>query len=152
MSKRIYIDSNIFISLFLKRDGYKNIEHFFEERVNDLDLQFCTSDWTITEVVKVLVTECKVEPERVARYTEELERERRICGVKFEFVDVSPVKGYDFQEFFYHVQKTVLEYRNGFQDAIHSQIMKNNGIDMILTSDAGFEGIEGFEVLNPLRG
>ena len=152
MSKDIYIDSNIFISVFLERPGSEGIVEFFEEGVRGLDLRFCTSEWTLTEVVKVLINEYKIDSERVAAYVEELIRVKRVCGVKFSFVEVSPVEGYDFREFFYDVQKTVLEYRNGVPDAIHSSIMRNNGIDMILTSDAGFEGIEGIEVLNPLRG
>ncbi len=152
MTKEIYIDANIFISLFLKRDGHKKIEEFFLGKSGDIELlNFVTSDWTLTETVKVLVSNYKADSEKVAAYIERLQREKRICGVKFGFVRVSPDKGYDFEEFFYHVQKTVLEYRNGVQDAIHSLIMENNGIGMILTADAGFEGIEGVEVVNPLR-
>ena len=151
MSKAVYIDANIFISVFLERKGFEKIVDFFGGKFGDIDLlKFYTSDWTLTEVVKVLVTECKVDSERVAEYVEELSRSRRICGVKFDFVDVSSEEDYDFREFFYDVQKTVLEYRNGFQDAIHSSIMKNNGIGMILTADGGFEGLEGVEVVNPL--
>ncbi len=149
MSREIYIDANIFISVFLKRKGFEKIEEFFRNEAEGFE--FYTSDWTLTEIVKVLVIECKIDSEEVARYVEGLQREKRICGVKFGFVDVSPEKGYDFQEFFYHVQKTVLEYRNGVQDAIHSLIMENNGIGLILTGDGGFEGAQGVEVVNPLR-
>lgn len=150
MSKLIYVDANIFISIFLKREGHEKIRDFFEGSINDIDLKFCTSEWTLTEIVKVLVTQYKIDSEKVAAYVESLSREKRICGVKFSFVGVSREKGYDFEEFFYGVQKTVLEYRNGVQDAIHSLIMENNGIDLILTGDAGFEGVEGIGVVNPL--
>ena len=152
MTRDVYIDANIFVTIFLERKGHEKIRRFFEEKAVELDLRFCTSEWTLTEIVKVLVGVYNVDSERVARYVEELIRGKRICGMKFYFVEVSPVEGYDFQEFFYDVQKTVLEYRNGVPDAIHSQIMRNNGIDMILTGDAGFLGVEGVEVLNPLRG
>lgn len=151
MTKNIYIDANIFISIFLKRKGYEKIEKFFKEDAQDLDLRFCTSEWTLTEIVKVLVGVYKIDSEKVAEYIQGLIRAKRICGVKFYFIEVSPIKGYDFQEFFYDVQKTVLEYRNGVPDAIHSSIMKNNGIEMILTGDAGFVGLEGVEVVNPLK-
>ena len=151
MTKDIYVDANIFISIFLERKGHEKIRDFLEDGIEGLDLRLCTSEWTLTEIVKVLVNEYKVDSERVARHVEELSRSRRICGVKFDFVDVSVEDGYDFREFFYDVQKTVLEYRNGVQDAIHSAIMKNNGVRMILTADGEFEGIEGVEVVNPLR-
>jgi len=148
MSKGVYVDANIFISVFLEREGCDKIREFFKSGSGDFE--FYTSDWTLTEAVKVLVNEYKVDSDRVAAYIESLSREKRICGVKFGFVGVSPDDGYDFEEFFYGVQKTVLEYRNGVQDAIHSLIMENNGIGIILTADAGFEGIEGVEVVNPL--
>lgn len=152
MSKDIYIDANIFISAFLERDGCEGIREFFEGKFGATEaLNFLTSDWTLTEVVKVLVSQYKIDSEKVAAYVESLSRGKRIYGVKFGFVDVSANKDYDFSEFFYDVQKTVLEYGNGVQDAIHSVIMKNNGIGMILTADAGFEGMDGVEVVNPLK-
>ena len=152
MSKDIYIDANIFISVFLERAGHEKIRKFFDGKFGDISsLNFVTSDWTLTEIVRVLVTRYKIDSEKVAAYVEELSRVRRICGVRFKFIDVSSIDGYDFAEFFYDIQKTVLEYGNGVPDAIHSQIMKNNGIGMILTSDSGFEGLDGVEVVNPLQ-
>lgn len=152
MSKDVYVDANIFISVFLERKGCEKIRDFFDGKFGDISsLNFVTSDWTLTEIVRVLITSYKIDNERVAAYVEELSRVRRICGVRFKFIDVASVEGYDFSEFFYDIQKTVLEYGNGVPDAIHSQIMKNNGIGMILTADTGFEGIEGIEVVNPLK-
>lgn len=152
MKKRdvIYLDTNIFVTFYLKRDGFDKINNFFSDNKN-LEVNFVTSDWTLTEIVKVLRNEYKEKPKKVANFIEELQREKRLFGTKFSFVNVSNEEKYDFGEFFYHIQKILLEYNNGFPDAIHSLIMKNNKIKYILTSDIeGFKGIKGITAINPL--
>ncbi len=147
--KTVYLDTNIFITFFLKRDGFDKISNFMKENKNELDL--VTSDWTLTEIVKVLVYKYKIKSKKVANYIEELQREKRIFDNKFSFVKVSKKESYDFEEFFYHVQKTILEYNNGLPDTIHSLIMKNNNIKYILTTnEKDFQGIKGFIVINPI--
>lgn len=148
--KTVYLDTNIFVTFFLKRDGFDKINKFMKENKDEFDL--VTSDWTLTEIVKVLVYEYKIKSKKVANYIEELQREKRIFDNKFSFVKVSKKESYDFEEFFYYVQKTILEYNNGLADAIHSLIMKNNNIKYILTSnEKDFQGIKGTIVINPLR-
>jgi len=147
--KTVYLDTNIFITFFLKRDGFNQINKFMEENKDELDL--VTSDWTLTEIVKVLVIEYKKNPKKVAEYVQELQRGKRIFDNKFSFIKVSKKREYDFEEFFYHVQKTILEYNNGLADSIHSLIMKNNGIRYILTTnEKDFQGIKETIVINPL--
>jgi len=146
----IYLDTNIFVTFYLKRDGFNKIEKFFVDN-KDLEVKFVTSDWTLTEIVKVLRNEYKEKPKKVAEFIEELQREKRIFGIKFTFIDVCDDDKYDFGEFFYHIQKILLEYNSGFPDTIHSLIMRNNKIKYILTGDSkGFNGIKGIEVINPL--
>ena len=147
----IYLDTNIFITYYLKRDGFDKVKDFFTNNQN-LEVQFITSDWTLTEIVKVLRNEYKEKPKKVVEFIQELQREKRVFGTKFSFVEVSKTEKYDFGEFFFHIQKIILEYNNGFPDAIHSLIMRNNKIKYILTTDVeGFRGIKGITVLNPLE-
>jgi predicted nucleic acid-binding protein len=77
--------------------------------------------------------------------------ERRLKNLKIQLVDVSPVKDYDFSEFFYHVRQTILKYHSGVGDTIHSVIMKNDGITDILTFDEkdDFKQLPGLTVLHP---
>lgn len=146
----IYLDTNIFITYYLKRDGFSKINEFFTNSKN-LEVQFITSDWTLTEIVKVLRNEYKEKPKKVVEFIQELQREKRIFGVKFSFIEVSQTDEYDFGEFFFHVQKIILEYNNGYADAIHSLIMRNNKVKYILTTDVeGFKGLKGITVLNPI--
>lgn len=147
----IYLDTNIFITYYLKREGFDKIKEFFTNNQN-LEVQFITSDWTLTEIVKVLRNEYKEKPKKVAEFVQELQREKRVFGIKFSFVEVSKTEKYDFGEFFFHIQEIILGYNNGFPDAIHSLIMRNNKIKYILTTDVGgFKGIKGIMVLNPLE-
>jgi len=148
--KTIYLDTNIFITYFLKRDGFDEIQNFMKDNKDDLDL--VTSDWTLTEIVKVLVNEYKTSPKKVADFIQKLLREKRIFGNKFSFIKVNKKKDYDFEEFFYDIQKIILAYNNSVSDSIHSLIMKNNKIKYILTTnEKDFQGIRGLIVINPVK-
>ena len=148
--KTVYLDTNIFVTFFLKRDGFDKINSFMKENKNDLDL--VTSDWTLTEIVKVLANEYKIKSKRVTSFIEELQREKRVFGNKFSFIKVSKKEDYDFEEFFLHLQRMILEYNNGVPDSIHSLIMRNNNIKSILTTnDKDFQGIKGTIAINPLH-
>lgn len=149
MEKIIYLDTNIFISTYLKREGYKKIIKFFDE-AKDSEAEFVTSDWTLTEIVRVLTNEYKIGAKKVANYIQEIQREKRIGKIKFNFVGVGDDKDYDFEEFFFHLQKILLQYKSSIADAIHSLIMKNNGIKNILTTDSDFNGMKGIITINPL--
>ena len=121
-----------------------------KQNKNEFDL--VTSDWTLTEIVKVLVNEYKIKSNKVADYIQDLQREKRIFDNKFSFIKVSKKEEYDFEEFFLHLQKIILEYNHGVPDSIHSLIMKNNNIKYILTTnDKDFQGIKGTIVINPLK-
>lgn len=87
----------------------------------------------------------------VAEKESQLVNERRLKGLRIYFVDVSPQKDYDFAEFFYHVRQGILKFHSGVGDVIHSVIMKNNGIENILTFDEkdDFKQIPGLTVLHP---
>lgn len=150
-TKLVYIDACIFISSFMKeKEKIKKVEMFFQ-KAKDLNIEFVTSDWTLTEIVKVLVKDKKVNPKRVAEYVQELQRTKRIGEIKFNWILVSKKEKYDFEEFFYEVQKVQLQYKGSLGDAIHGVIMKNNSIKTILTTDPEFDGMKDMIVINPLK-
>lgn len=147
--KTVYLDTNLFITFFLERNGFEKIKNFMQEHKDDFDI--VTSDWTLTEIVKVLVNEHKIKPKKITEFIEQLQREKRIFDNKFSFIKVSNKKDYDFEEFFLHLQKIILEYKNGVPDSIHSLIMKNNNIKYILTTnEQDFQGIKDTIAINPL--
>src|SRR6266446_5852434 len=77
----------------------------------------------------------KMDRADMAEIESQLVSERRVQQLRIHFVEVSPDEEYDFTQFFYHVQQSILKYHSGVGDVIHSVIMKNNGITEILTFD-----------------
>ncbi len=155
MNDKIYLDTNIFVSYFSPlRDNEEQKKFVIDafkvfEQLEDVELW--TSMWTITEMVKVLILSIKMKPEDVSEIEKDLLNECRLLGVKIHFADVSPIRNYDFKEFFYHIRKGILNYDSGVGDVMHSIIMKNNAIKQILTFDEkdDFKKIPDLTVLHP---
>jgi predicted nucleic acid-binding protein len=153
--KRIYLDSNILIAHFssdkAEEDNKKLVENALKVFGNLKDVQICTSMWSVTEMVNILISRTKMHRGDVAEIENELLSERRLRGLRVQLVEVSVRKDYDFMEFFYHIRQGILRYHSGVGDVIHSVIMKNNRIDQILTFDekSDFKQIPGLTVLHP---
>lgn len=153
--KRIYLDSNILIAYYStdqaeepKRKLAENALSVFAELK---ELQLCTSMWAITEMVNILISRKQIQAGLVLELENQLVHEKRLANLKVFICEVSPRKDYDFQEFFYHVRQGILSYHSGVGDIIHSVIMKNNGIEEILTFDekGDFKQIPGLTVIHP---
>ena len=152
---RIYLDTNVLVAHH-STDRTEETKKRLVERALDVfaqrkDVQLCTSMWAITEMVKVLVKEKKMRREDVAEIESQLVNGRRLGNLKLYFCEVSPQKDYDFAEFFFHVRQGVLKYNSGLGDIIHSVIMKNNGVNQILTFDEknDFKQIPDLTVFHP---
>jgi predicted nucleic acid-binding protein len=153
--KQIYLDSNVLIAYFAVDKGEEEKKQWVETALKEFarlkDVQLCTSVWAVTEMVNILVSRKKMHRGEVAEKESQLVNERRLRGLRIHFVHVSPEKDYDFDEFFYHVRQGILKFHSGVGDVIHSVIMKNNGIENILTFDEknDFKQIPGLTVLHP---
>ena len=153
--KMVYLDSNIFIAYYANDTSEiakKKMVHKRMEQFAQMDrVRLCTSMWTIAEMVNVLISNKKIKPESVAEIERDLINEKRLHKVKFDLLDVCPQKDYDFTEFFYHIRDGILKYHSGVGDIIHSVIMKNYGIKMILTFDGkdDFTKIPDLVVMHP---
>ncbi len=153
--RRIYLDANILVAYYSNTDDEKE-KHAWVLKALDAfsnipSDKLVTSSWAMTEMVKVLVITKKMDRDKVTEIENSFTGERRLGPLKIEFVPTSPLKDYDFNEFFYHVKRGILQYNSGFQDVVHSVIMKNNSIEHILTFDDkdDFKKIPGFVVMNP---
>jgi predicted nucleic acid-binding protein len=153
--KRIYLDSNILIAYYaLDKAEEPNrtiVENALAIFAQLKDIQLCTSMWAVTEMVNILVSRKRIDRGIVAEIESQLVSEKRLKNIKIQFLEVSPQKDYDFAEFFYHVKQGILMYHSGVGDIIHSVIMKNNGVDQILTLDekTDFKQIPYLTVLHP---
>jgi predicted nucleic acid-binding protein len=153
--KQIYLDSNILIAYFAVDSAEETKKQLVKAALTVFaqlkDAQLCTSVWAVTEMVNILVSHKKMDLAEVAEREGQLIHEKRLEGVKIRLVDVSPAADYDFEEFFHHVRQGILNFHSGVGDVIHSVIMKNNGINHILTFDEkdDFKQIPGLTVLHP---
>jgi len=153
--KRIYLDSNVLIAYHSQDKSEESkkrmVDHALAVFAELKDIQLCTSMWAVTETVNILVSSKKMDRGTVAEIESQLVSEKRLNDLKIQIVEVSPQRDYDFAEFFYHVKQGILKYHSGVGDVIHSVIMKNNGIESILTFDEkdDFKQIPGLTVLHP---
>lgn len=153
--RRIYLDSNILIADYLTDQAEESKKKLVESALSVFaelkDVQLCTSMWAITEMVNVLISRWKMDRGAVAELENQLVNEKRLGTLKLFVCEVSQQKDYDFAEFFYHVRQGILNYHSGVGDIIHSVIMKNNGIDEILTFDekGDFKRIPDLTVIHP---
>ena len=146
----IYLDSCVFVGKFLKEEKYKKILKFLKEAENSYE--FVSSDWALTEVVKVLIKEKRKSPSKVANYIQELMRTNELDEISFEWVKTEgKKKNYSFEKFFYEIQQKQLKFKGSLGDVIHGIIMKNNNIKNILSIDSDFDGMKKVIVFNPLK-
>jgi predicted nucleic acid-binding protein len=152
--RSIYLDSNILIAHYSsgRSEEFKKI---MVQRALDVfssarDVWLCTSVWAVTEMVNILISSKKMNPGKVAEIETRLSLES-FGELKLHFLPVSPDKDYDFARFFDDVRQGILDYHSGVGDVIHSVIMKNNGVDHILTFDEkdDFKQIPGLTVFHP---
>ncbi|HKQ86397.1 MAG TPA: type II toxin-antitoxin system VapC family toxin [Candidatus Acidoferrales bacterium] len=153
--KQIYLDSNILIAYYSVDSAEEPkrlmVASALEVFTKLADIQLCTSVWALTEAVNILISAKNMPAGDVAKIESQLQSERRLHGLKIQFLEVSRDKSYDFAEFFYHVRQGILKYHSSVGDVIHSVIIKNNGIESILTFDEkdDFKQIPGLTVLHP---
>ena len=152
--RSIYLDSNILIAYYSpdKQESHKKqmVQRALDVFAKARDVWLCTSIWAVTEMVNILVSSKKMDPADVAEIEQRLFIES-FGNLRLHFLKVSPDKDYDFARFFDDVRDGILSYRSGVGDVIHSVIMKNNGIDHILTFDEkdDFRQIPGLTVFHP---
>jgi predicted nucleic acid-binding protein len=151
---RLYVDSNILIAYYStdKAEESKKsmVQRALEIFAHAEDISLCTSMWSVTEMVNVLISSKKMEPARVARIEARLYT-GGLANLKLHILAVSPNHSYEFAAFFQDVRIGILKYHSGVGDVIHSVIMKNHGIDRILTFDEkdDFKQIPGLKVIHP---
>jgi predicted nucleic acid-binding protein len=152
--RSIYLDSNVLIAFYAsgKSEAAKKqmVQKSFDVFAKARDVWLCTSVWTVTETVNILISSKKMHADDVS----DIERRLRIesfGNLRLHFLEVSPDTKYDFAQFFDDVRDGILRFHSGVGDVIHSVIMKNNGVDHVLTFDEknDFKQIPGLKVLHP---
>lgn len=147
-----YVDTSVLVAYYTSSndEAARKIiaKRIFSQASEAEDLELVTSHWTLTELTRTLVKSHHMDRQTVSGIVTDLIRRGRIEGAKITFVDVSARLDYDFEEMCADLQDGIIKYTIGFQDVLHTIIMKNNGLDTILTFDAGFREVDGLVVIN----
>jgi predicted nucleic acid-binding protein len=152
--RSIYPDGNILIAYYSPHKSERTkralVPNALQVFASATDVWLCTSVWAVTEMVNILISSKKMGPATVA------EIERRLLtesfgNLKVKILEVSREKDYKFSTFFNDVRMAILSYHSGVGGVIHSVIMRNHGIDHILTFDEknDFKQIPGLTVFHP---
>ncbi|MCJ7571752.1 MAG: type II toxin-antitoxin system VapC family toxin [Candidatus Thermoplasmatota archaeon] len=151
MIKRIYLDSCIFIAYFDSSDiNHQNILRFLEKIKNRNDIELCSSSWTLTETIKVLLVDKKFHKKNVQEYAEKLLRESRLRDIKFKWLRSEDKPSCDLDEFFYLYQQKILEKRIGAADIMHAILMDIHNIDTIASfNDSDFKKLSNIKCIRP---
>jgi predicted nucleic acid-binding protein len=151
----IYLDTNVLVAYYATDPSEREKKELVEKALAVFDqladVELCTSQWAVSEMVKVLVKTKRMDRGTVAEIASTLLRGKRLRNLKITLLDVSPRKNYDFDDFFVGVSETILTYSLDLADAIHSVIVQNHGIDRILSFDQNFasKAMAGCTVVHP---
>ena len=152
--RSIYLDSNVLIAYYSghRTEQSKNqmVRNALTIFADAKDVWLCTSIWAVTEMVNVLISSKRIDPNRVNEIERRLSVES-FGNLRVKILEVSPDLAYSFSNFFADVRLGILSYHSGVGDVIHSVIMKNHGIEHILTFDEknDFKQIPGLTVFHP---
>jgi len=152
MIRKIYFDACIFIAYFHeKHTNHLEVKECLEA-IKNIDLECYSSFWSINEMVKVLVRECKYRKQDAEKYAKKIYEENSLGSIKINWVGVGDSEKYSFQDFFDHITLMLINSKEDLHlaDAIHSIIMINNEIDTILTTNGNhFRGLKDFIPIEP---
>jgi predicted nucleic acid-binding protein len=113
-------------------EKHERVVKFIKNCPNDSEVEFVTSDFTFTEVAKVLIRNKNKSATRVYKIISDLSRTQQIAEIKFKMIKPHG----DYPSFFIGIQEELLENKKlSIADAIHVTIMRDNKIRVILTFD-----------------
>jgi len=158
MAFKLYVDSCVLVAYYYefdtKNQHQQTIDCLETIAENHKKVVLVTSDFTFTEFVKVLTQKDGINDEEIYKNLSDMVRQNKIGNkYPFQIIDVEGTeKHYTFNDFFVGLQKTFLDSKLHFQDAIHAQIMMNNKIKRILTfDDKDFNSMPNIKVIHPIE-
>ncbi len=152
---RIYLDANVLVAYYATDEAEREKKKLVEKALSVFhqlaEFELCTSQWAVSEMMKILVRTKGMERGAVAEIANTLLRGKRLQNLKITLIEVSPRKNYDFDDFFVGVSENILTYHLDLADAIHSVIVQNHEISRILSFDEklGLREIAGCTVVHP---
>lgn len=98
----------------------------------------------------MLVKQKHFKREQAEKIAQNIETKDKLEGNTIKYIEMDSTGTIGFSEFFTYLKTQLLEKDNiHIADAIHSMIMKNNGINYILTTDNDFKTVEDITTITP---
>jgi len=146
-----YLDTCIFVALVTKDKRKPTIIKALKTIMSFEKATLVTSDFTFVEMAKVLINTFKQSPKTTARQINTITKSWNIEGFEFQVLSTSPSKKYTFDQFWMDVGENMSLYNPGWGDSIHCVIMKNNGVENIVSLDTkdDFEIVRGITLMHP---
>lgn len=150
MTTLFYVDACILVALASTKDKQhekvKNCLHILQK----MDIQLAVSEWSFIELIRVLVKQKHFKREQAEKIAQNIETKDKLEGNTIKYIEMDSTGTIGFSEFFTYLKTQLLEKDNiHIADAIHSMIMKNNGINYILTTDNDFKTVEDITTITP---
>jgi len=147
---KVYLDSCIFVAYF--HDKHKLHKEVCDciEIMKGLDLEIFASNWSINEMIKVLVKDCHYNRKQAEEIAKKILKESKLDEININWIKIDSDSKYTFDKFFEHLTNHLLDIKEAhISDAIHSLIMINNNIDYMLTTDLEFKSLKNITILSP---
>ena len=150
-SSTFYLDANIIVSLLYEEERTSLVVASLERILELQDAKLVTSQFAFTEAVKALINSKGLSPKIAAKRINAATRNGTLADFPFELVPTATADGYSFDDFWIDVGENMNLYNPGWGDSIHCVIMKNNGLENILSVDAkdDFEIVPNLNLFHP---
>jgi len=157
--KKAYLDSNILIALFLRKDidnktkinKSKIVRRLFKDFKKNKQFKLCTSNWALIEAFKILTNRKKINVEKVYRWIQDIYSTHKIKGLEIDILRLS--NDYSVEDLFADIKHNITDFNKmPLADNLHVIIMKKKRIKHILTFDIGdFEPIPIVIQIDPVK-
>lgn len=157
--KKAYLDSNILIALFLRKDTDKKtkinkskiIRILFNDFKKNKQFKLCTSNWSLIETFKILTGRKKVNAEKVYSWIQDIYSTHKIKGIDVEILRLK--ENYSVEDLFADIKHNMVDFTKlHLADNLHVLIMKKKRVKHILTFEKeGFEQIPIVIQIDPVK-
>ena len=140
--KKAYLDSNILIALFLKKDvdektkidKSKIVRILFRDFKKNKKFKLCISNWCLIETFKVLTNRKRAHVEKVYEWINDIYSTHKIGGVEVEILRF--VSDYSVEDLFSDIKHNSKDFSKlPLADNLHVIAMKKRKVRHIITFD-----------------
>lgn len=159
--KKAYLDANILVALFLRKDidektkinKSRIVRILFKDFKKNKQFKLCTSNWSIIEAFKILTNrkKKKKEKEKVYDWIQDIYSTQKVNGINIEILRLK--EDYSVEELFKDIKHNMKDFdKLHLADNLHVIIMKKKRVKHILTFDTkGFEQAGTVTQIDPIK-